>query len=556
MAFLSFRFLSDSSKESCSGTFHCFRLSLFGKNSTIILAIVPVVDLPVVHEDTPLIPTETPTIPPVISTLPYTSLFLYTDSSDSDTSKRPPSLDPYVVMLLCQRFLLVGTYRYPPNGMRKMLTARKSVGPLPSHRLALSSILDYSFDSPAASFASPSRKRRRSLAVSVPLATPVLGALSPVRADLLPPRKRIRDIDACIAAADAAAAREADDRVEVDTRIDREDEVEEEVESSHKGTVEIGVDTVVEPVCGITPSRVILFGDIPTVIPSTSMVAPKTSTISPVISSTVHVVETTLVASPTKLCGLVPYSGSDSDSPDEMSSPEYISLLPAISPFLCTDSSEAPDFFDGPPSQDPYVATVARWRSRERIWRGYYEVHQRRPFHIGRSQYLLLEEQRNAVQQGPKPSPAEDFQLDSGSPSTKNLIESLSNTLAILTQSYKSHHPQTNNQLRASSNARQSYGFKTESCGFKMFRGTVQCRLIKETISENNQEKWCSGKWAHSTKCPRPKRLQIIHNYFKTRCLLIQAQDSGAYWNEEPSLFLAGEQVTNVDDDVDIRTRE
>ncbi|GKE94389.1 hypothetical protein Tco_1579244, partial [Tanacetum coccineum] len=45
----------------------------------------------------------------------------------------------------------------------------------------------------------------------------------------------------------------------------------------------------------------------------------------------------------------------------EMSSPEHISPLPAISPFLCTDSSEAPD---GPPSQDPYVATVARWRSR------------------------------------------------------------------------------------------------------------------------------------------------------------------------------------------------
>ncbi|GJZ84737.1 hypothetical protein Tco_0650076 [Tanacetum coccineum] len=76
------------------------------------------------------------------------------------------------------------------------------------------------------------------------------------------------------------------------------------------------------------------------------------------------VVETTLVASPTGLCGLVPYTGSDSDSPDEMTSPEHISPLPAISPFICTDSSEAPDSSDGPPSQDPYVATVARWRSR------------------------------------------------------------------------------------------------------------------------------------------------------------------------------------------------
>ncbi|GJV25371.1 hypothetical protein Tco_1378066 [Tanacetum coccineum] len=115
---------------------------------------------------------------------------------------------------------------------------------------------------------------------------------------------------------------------------------------------------------GSPPSRVILFGDIPTVIPSTSVVAPETSTIALVISSTAPVVETTLVASPTGLCGLVPYSGSDSDSPDEMSSPEHISPLPAILPFVCPDSSEAPDSSDGPPSQDPYVATVARWRSR------------------------------------------------------------------------------------------------------------------------------------------------------------------------------------------------
>ncbi|GKE41035.1 hypothetical protein Tco_1464440, partial [Tanacetum coccineum] len=94
---------------------------------------------------------------------------------------------------------------------------------------------------------------------------------------------------------------------------------------------------------------------------------PKTSTIAPVISSAALVVETTLVASPTRLCGLFPYSGSDSDSPDEMSSLEHISPLPAILPFLCTDSSEAPASSDGPPSQDPCVATVARWRSKSTI---------------------------------------------------------------------------------------------------------------------------------------------------------------------------------------------
>ncbi|GJS82638.1 hypothetical protein Tco_0749179 [Tanacetum coccineum] len=107
---------------------------------------------------------------------------------------------------------------------------------------------------------------------------------------------------------------------------------------------------------GSPPSRVILFGDIPTVIPSTFVVAPETSTTAPIFSSAAPMVETTLVASPTGLCGLVPYSGSDSDSPDEMSSPEHISPLPAISPFLCTDSSEAPDSSDGPPSQDPHFS--------------------------------------------------------------------------------------------------------------------------------------------------------------------------------------------------------
>ncbi|GJX60494.1 hypothetical protein Tco_0291884, partial [Tanacetum coccineum] len=105
---------------------------------------------------------------------------------------------------------------------------------------------------------------------------------------------------------------------------------------------------------GSPPSRIILFGDIPTFIPSTFLVALGTYTIAHVISSAAPAIETTLVASPTGLYGLVPYSDSDSDSPDEMSSPEHISSLPAISPFLCTDSYEAPDSSDGPPSQDPY----------------------------------------------------------------------------------------------------------------------------------------------------------------------------------------------------------
>ncbi|GKD86131.1 hypothetical protein Tco_1357285 [Tanacetum coccineum] len=52
--------------------------------------------------------------------------------------------------------------------------------------------------------------------------------------------------------------------------------------------------------------------------------------------------------------------------------------------------------------------------------------------------------------------------------STENLIESLSNSLALLTQSYKSHLPQTNNQLRASSMQGTKLWFKTRKLWFKM----------------------------------------------------------------------------------------
>ncbi|GKA92082.1 putative reverse transcriptase domain-containing protein, partial [Tanacetum coccineum] len=52
---------------------------------------------------------------------------------------------------------------------------------------------------------------------------------------------------------------------------------------------------------GSSSSRVILFGNIPTVIPSTFVIAPETPAIAPVISSATLVVETTLVAPPTGL---------------------------------------------------------------------------------------------------------------------------------------------------------------------------------------------------------------------------------------------------------------
>ncbi|GJY34951.1 sodium/hydrogen exchanger 6 [Tanacetum coccineum] len=78
---------------------------------------------------------------------------------------------------------------------------------------------------PNSSSASPSRKRSRSPAASVPLSSPTLGALSYARADLLPSPKRINGsngINACFAYADALRDIGVDARVVVEA-IDREE---------------------------------------------------------------------------------------------------------------------------------------------------------------------------------------------------------------------------------------------------------------------------------------------------------------------------------------------
>ncbi|GKE29342.1 hypothetical protein Tco_1444726, partial [Tanacetum coccineum] len=135
---------------------------------------------------------------------------------------------------------------------------------------------------------------------------------------------------------------------------------------------------------------------------------------------------------------------------------------------------------------------------------------------------------------------ADNSQLDSGLSPTDNLIENLTNTLALLTQSYKTYLPQTNNQLRTSSNPRNQ---ATVQDG----RVVVQNVQGRQNRGQGNNAR---GAGHIARNCTQPKR---PHNseYFKDKMLLMQAQENGVALDEEQLLFLAGGQDNAIDEDVD-----
>nr|GEZ34661.1 retrovirus-related Pol polyprotein from transposon TNT 1-94 [Tanacetum cinerariifolium] len=134
--------------------------------------------------------------------------------------------------------------------------------------------------------------------------------------------------------------------------------------------------------------------------------------------------------------------------------------------------------------------------------------------------------------------------------STDDLIENLTSTLALLTQSYRTFLPQTNNQLRTSSNPRNQatvqdgrvvvqnvQGRPNRGQGMNPWGGNAAGYWeAQNRVGNVNQGQARPGHIARN--CTQPKR---PHNseYFKDKMLLMQAQENGIALDVEQLLFLA-----------------
>ncbi|GKF91940.1 hypothetical protein Tco_0275641, partial [Tanacetum coccineum] len=105
---------SDSSKESVGTS--TAQLILFGMIPTTIPSTIPTVN--------------SPTIPTIAPTIQYSSPFIWTNSSDSDTSERLPSQDLYEVTIAWWRSRVVAHLSpplspvyYSPPTLRHILPA-------------------------------------------------------------------------------------------------------------------------------------------------------------------------------------------------------------------------------------------------------------------------------------------------------------------------------------------------------------------------------------------------------------------------------------------------
>ncbi|GJZ45023.1 hypothetical protein Tco_0592619 [Tanacetum coccineum] len=309
---------SDSSEDSV-GT-PAGRVILFGTIPTTIPDTTPVITPPATQIDTPVIPTETPiiapTIPPSpdytpaspdyspasdsesdpsedpssdhIPPLPDISPFLSSDddTTDSDTpdtpsspthdtpfteitasTQRSPIIPRRRVMLLApgQPIPHGRPYRYHLNGPVHMMTARKRVGPLPTHRLAVRHSADHSSSDSSSEASSDFHSdillqihHLRHHQIFIQMLHLILLrhiTLSPVRADLIPSPKRVKD-SGYLADVEMLLRDRGIDAI-VELRLSEQDETETGKRENKRlrGTVKFRVRDLTDPSAAVSRSK-------------------------------------------------------------------------------------------------------------------------------------------------------------------------------------------------------------------------------------------------------------------------------------------------------------